>query len=678
MLESRAKTGQMDQQQNTEGQVQEKSLPGSTSAFGPRQNLAFPVLPPPFEVRIIADSFQILSKKGSVTVWPNLTCEFSQFFLSYTAQGFYFGRHRDLLEDNPLDERGILWDRREQVYIEGVWRNGLLQGKAELVVGGSRFEAEFQDNKLTRSVPLPALAEEHDDKKSVPGESYASLFSYFRGVTHPQLKHFKKEAFSPLFVGEHEPGSDTRHGIGSVFKADGSRFHGTWVRGTIEGFGVSVNRKGDIHIGWYKNGKPHSIGSTTLAKDRFVGLFSGGQFDGVGFYFCDDSQSWLHCEFERGDTKTTLAQSPGTGAEQFYAFDAQLLLRLFVSAGQELQVLGENQLPPLAAIAAHEPIEPDLLAASWSLEFWRALNTSLDEAAGQSPKPKRPPPTKAGRAAFRALRVAAAALSVLPSFDSKLIDYHATEPINLHKISCETIEHFDEYTGKLFFFKPPSGEIEPLEKIVEFFKTELQVSRPAAALRSEESEFSYQLETCHPDTEPTQENSPLSHEPSCPAIDLQAVAAAIRSDRFAPYNFVVLQPSSKPSESSKLKSRNSSTNSPTETKASSSEYRPRLYSDVTANSVLEAERFEPEQTGIYGQKNSGLFADPDPGIGLPEEVANFDSNDSRYNSDFYYDKCPELFVPLYSRQNDSYNIRVVDRVPRLPLGVSASTKPYKF
>lgn len=675
-MEIHPKSAPLAEQENKDEQAEEKSLSGSSSLLASRQNLALPILPPPFEVRVIADSFQIVSKKGTVTVWPNLTCEFSQFFLSYTAQGFYFGRHRDVLGENLRDERGILWDRREQVYIEGIWRNGLLQGKAELVIGGQRFEAEFEDNKLTHSTPLPALAEERDSNRSVPGESYESLFGYLRSVTHPQLQQFTKEAFAPLFVGELEAGSEARHGIGSVFKADGSRFHGTWIRGSIEGFGVSVNRKGDIHIGWYKAGKPHSIGSTTLARDRYLGLFSAGQFEGSGFYFSEESQSWLHCEFERGDTKASRSQSPGTGAEQIYAFDSALLLRLFVGSGQEVQVCGEGELPPLAPIAAHEPMEPDQLAASWSLQFWRDLNASLDAAASLSPKLRRPPSTKAGRAAFRALRVAAAALSVLPSLSSKLIDYHATEPINLHKISCETIEHFDEFSGKLYFLKPPAGEIEPLEKIVEAFQVEVNNSQPAAALRSEEAEFSYQLETCHPDSSPTQDSSSLSHEPSCLAVDLQAVlagaAAATGSEESVPYNLVVIQSAFGPNENPKHRSRKSSAHSPTETKASSSENRPRQDSDITVTSAPEAER-----EGIFGQKKVGLFSDPgDPG--LPEEVANFNSNDSRYNSDFYYERCPELFVPLYSRQTDSYNVRIVDRVPRIQLGASASTKPYKF
>ena len=676
MLESDPNTGLLDDKNNRDEQAEEKSPTGSSS-FSPRQNLTFPNLPPPFEVCVIADSFQIISKKGTVTVWPNLTCEFSQFFLSYTAQGFYFGRHRDLLGENLLDERGILWDRREQVYIEGVWRNGLLQGKAELVVGGLRFEADFEDNKLTRSSPLPGLAETAEpDSSAVPGESYDALFRYFRAVTHPQLRQRPRTPFAPLFVGELLADSEVRHGIGSVFKADGSRFHGTWVRGTIEGFGVSVNRKGDIHIGWYRNGKPHSLGSTTLARDRYLGLFSAGQFHGLGFYFSEESMSWLRCEFELGDTKASLEQRPGSGAEQVYAFDAALLLRLLVASGQEVQVLGEGHLPPLASIVAHEPVEPDALAAACSLELWAGLNATLDRAASLSPKLKRPPPTKAGRAAFRAMRVAAAVLSVLPSMDSKLIDYHATEPINLHKISCETIEHFDEFTGKLYFAKPPPGQAEPLEKILEAFQTQLQDSQPAAALRSEESEFAYQQQTCHPDADPTQDSSALSLEPSCPAVDLQALLARLKQDGSATYNLVVPQSSLGPAENPK--SRKSSAHSPTETKASSSENRQRQDSDFTVTSLPEVDRAsESERAGIYGQKNLGLFSDQGD-QGLPEDVANFDSNDSRYNSDFYYDRCPELFVPLYSRQTDSYNIRVVDRVPRIQLGVSASTKPYKF
>ena len=352
-MESLLKAEPLAERENSDEQAEEKSLAGSSSALASRQNLTLPILPPPFEVRVIADCLQIGSKKGTVTVWPNLTCEFSQFFLCYTAQGFFFGRHRDVLGENLGDERGILWDLREQVYIEGTWRHGLLQGKAELVIAGQRFEAEFADNRLARSVPQEALGAADLPEHAVPGESYESLFGYLRSVTHPQLRGLAKAAeFAPLFVGDLEAGSEARHGVGSVFKADGSRFHGTWVRGSIEGFGVSVNRKGDIHIGWYRAGKPHSLGSTSLARDRYLGLFSAGQFEGPGCYFSEDSQAWLLGEFAQGDARACLAQEPGSGAEHLYAFDAPLLLRLLVASGQELQVRGQAELPPLAPIVA--------------------------------------------------------------------------------------------------------------------------------------------------------------------------------------------------------------------------------------------------------------------------------------------------------------------------------------
>lgn len=85
----------------------------------------------------------------------------------------------------------------------------------------------------------------------------------------------------------------------------------------------------------------------------------------------------------------------------------------------------------------------------------------------------------------------------------------------------------------------------------------------------------------------------------------------------------------------------------------------------------------PELHQDKGHLNQPIFPSQDLSKALQKD---FDSADSRYDSDYYYDRCPELFSSKRNRKTsqEDYHLIRPGQVPRLDFSKEGAPKPYKF
>ena len=652
-------------------------------------SIMLPTLPSMYRVIQIDDVHKILTDNHTMVVYPNLTCEIQSMNLSYTPLGYYYGVHR--CDDSSNKKRGILYNKIEDVYIEGVWSDGILNGNVELVVNKKRYSAIFKNNVMISSELEDPLTEKDRDSDGLPHDDYDSMYRYLRSVTHPQLREFVQYSFNTIYLGEHHPVSQARHGIGSVYKSDGSRFHGTWVYGMIHGFGISVSRKGDIHIGWYKEGKPHSIGSTTIGMDRYVGVFKKGKFHGYGVYYNDKSRTWLLCKFKEGEAIETYEKHQGSGSEHFYVYDDNILLRLFKESGQGIQLNSNKDSVPIPAIVAHDPPFIDGFSLEWSKSFKLRISKDIDFAIESiPPKERKPSPNKLSRISIKALSVASAihALSILPSIEVKDESYKSEGVTSVSAIDNHVIEYLIEMVdgdSKIYEY-PANLEVNLQEKKLEYLvirPKQLEDNIPLP-MDHEDLEYLNQREIYIPNDSQLADNIIDELEPEQRSyhinvthdeLEEHAENERVNKDGYNQNNlndvnifrsklFDSIETETTTFEKTSIA--NQSPSSWSDKKQRSLESK--INNEPISNSENKVEHIEISAHDIQKSSKQQLI----------DEVLNFSSNDSKYNSDYFYEKCPELFNHPQSDSLECYIVKLPKTIPLLNLALSNSTKPYKF
>lgn len=256
--------------------------------------------------------------------------------------GLFFGQ----ISNGFANGFGIYARPQDQLYYQGNFDAGYLDGKGFLHSKGQGFSCIAKTNRITftkrkdmqsnKRIEFPTKLSSIEDE-----------MAFLALIHNPEWRNqfvqaASSSAWQNIYFGE-KNNNGQMHGIGTLLRADGSRFHGIFVEDKPSGFGVTVDKELSIHIGFFSQEGPSLFGSRSqpMQGSLFCGGWGRGLFEGPGFFHLAQQNRWMMGFFERGNliSKSYTSESPPEEGLMSWGHDLQvsLLQKAFGLGGKALE-----------------------------------------------------------------------------------------------------------------------------------------------------------------------------------------------------------------------------------------------------------------------------------------------------------------------------------------------------
>lgn len=256
--------------------------------------------------------------------------------------GVFFGE----IEDGQANGHGVYSSSENDFIYRGDFQNGAMQGSGTVFHGGSFFSTKMHANKIVYAEKTSISSFMFDPRIHRINNSEEELDFVYRWI-HPAFRPqliqlssrtpISERLWKKLYRGGKE--GERRHGVGTLLRYDGSRFHGCFINGEPNGLGLTTDNKGNFEIGVFIDGQPEefSINCSSFG-DRYIGCIFKAEYEGPGIYYRSGGKTWQFCDFDSGSIKTLYLQREGSLLKDQVRLDQNLLTTLLSKTfGDKLQ-----------------------------------------------------------------------------------------------------------------------------------------------------------------------------------------------------------------------------------------------------------------------------------------------------------------------------------------------------
>lgn len=256
--------------------------------------------------------------------------------------GLFFGQ----ITNGFANGFGVYTRPQDQMYYQGNFDAGYLDGKGFLHSKNQGFSCIVKTNRITftrRKDPQTNKRVEFPAKLSSIEDEMAFIALVHNPEWRAQFQQASKAAsWQNIYFGEKNQ-TGQMHGIGTLLKSDGSRFHGIFVEDKPTGFGVTVDKELSTHIGFFSAEGPTLFGSRSQPTQGalFCGGWSRGLFEGPGLYHLTQQNRWMVGFFQKGNLVSKSYTSDSRPEENLLCWGQELqiilLKKAFGEGGKLLQ-----------------------------------------------------------------------------------------------------------------------------------------------------------------------------------------------------------------------------------------------------------------------------------------------------------------------------------------------------
>jgi hypothetical protein len=239
--------------------------------------------------------------------------------------GLYFGK----ISNGFANGYGIYSRPQENVYYQGNFDAGYLDGKGFLHSKGQGFNCIAKTNRITftrRKDPQTDKRVDFPKKLTSVEDEMAFLALIYNPEWRSQfIQAAAGSSWQNIYFGEKDS-SGKMHGIGTLLKSDGSRFHGIFIEDKPTGFGVTVDKELSTHIGFFSAEGPSLFGCRSQPGQGalFCGGWSRGSFDGAGLYYQSQQNRWMMGFFQKGSLVSKSYTSDSKPSEELLSWGSEL------------------------------------------------------------------------------------------------------------------------------------------------------------------------------------------------------------------------------------------------------------------------------------------------------------------------------------------------------------------
>lgn len=256
--------------------------------------------------------------------------------------GLFFGQ----ISNGFANGFGIYSRPQDQMYYQGNFDAGYLDGKGFLHSKNQGFSCIVKTNRVTftrRKDPQTNKRVDFPAKLSSIEDEMAFIALVHNPEWRAQFQQASKGAsWQNIYFGEKNQAGQM-HGIGTLLRSDGSRFHGIFVDDKPTGFGVTVDKELSTHIGFFSAEGPSLFGSRSQPTQGslFCGGWSRGLFEGPGIYHLTQQNRWMVGFFQKGNLVSKSYTSDSKPEENLLCWGHELqvilLKKAFGEGGKVLQ-----------------------------------------------------------------------------------------------------------------------------------------------------------------------------------------------------------------------------------------------------------------------------------------------------------------------------------------------------
>lgn len=244
--------------------------------------------------------------------------------------GFYFGK----IEQGFANGYGIYCNKAKDLYYQGTFDSGFLDGRGFVFQNGQAQDCYMKMSKIVYRTTRP---ETNSNRKIEIPPSLNSMqeeLTLISLVTNPETEQEAKNTkldWNNIYYGERNK-SEQKHGVGTNFCSNGSRYQGTFIEDKVIGFGVAVDASNNIRTGFFANQGIQMFGSSVTDSEVYVGGYRNGEFEGPACYYSEDHEGWLFSHFKAGHIDCKTYGSKGQLSQAVVSVGTQLMRAMIQKA----------------------------------------------------------------------------------------------------------------------------------------------------------------------------------------------------------------------------------------------------------------------------------------------------------------------------------------------------------
>lgn len=223
----------------------------------------------------------------------------------FINNGVFFGE----IKEGNASGLGLFYKPSEEFFYEGNFELGMMSGKGFISYKQKNYQVVMKNGKIAYSEKLPS---DFFLQKYCPEDikSHEDEFQYLSMWLNPSSKSMmqdilynakrKNKFWKKIYFGERQ--GKTKHGVGTIFRSDGSRYHGMFYDNKALGLGISADSDNNFDLGFFQEKIMRIFGVTSQGKgDIYFGGIEKGNYYGPGVCYNHKSQRWLFGKFEDGE-----------------------------------------------------------------------------------------------------------------------------------------------------------------------------------------------------------------------------------------------------------------------------------------------------------------------------------------------------------------------------------------
>ena len=226
--------------------------------------------------------------------------------------GMFFGE----IKGGLASGYGILHKPEKDFFYEGEFELGRMSGKGYVCSKETSYDVLMNRGKIVFSTKnknhpflqrkLPIYINTFQDELLYlslclnPAARFPGVLRNLPGAKNLEKSQKKNSFWKKVYFGERV--KRDKHGAGTLFRVDGSRYHGMFLDNKPYGIGVLVGNDNSFEMGFFRKKRLDLFGiSHQTGGDVYIGGFASGAYHGPGLCYSEALRKWLFGCFDRGE-----------------------------------------------------------------------------------------------------------------------------------------------------------------------------------------------------------------------------------------------------------------------------------------------------------------------------------------------------------------------------------------